>query len=163
MDLKYMEHQEILADMQSKINELRKECYEVTAHEQALQDIDINDNDKLDVEDYHFNKLTSLIQSSKIACKPEGVDGQTEAINLNKLEGNMPRIDQLKDFANSNAYQAPLLRIKMNGSMVEKAYFIYMHALQFSFQFNLDLKYAVRDAGFKVEVSLSSNLTKIAQ
>ena len=61
MDLKYMEHQEILADLQSKINELKKECYEVTAHEQALQDIDINENDKLDIEDYHFNKLTSLI------------------------------------------------------------------------------------------------------
>ena len=47
--------------------------------------------------------------------------------------------------------------------MVEKSYFVYMHALEYSFQFHLDLKYAMRDTSYKISATLCDNLTRIAK
>ena len=79
----------------------------------------------------------------------------------------MKPLDQLEQFQQSNAYKNQDLRCKLCfGSEIDKAYFLYLHAMEFSWEFMLDIKlnFIFKDpAQFKIKANLKQNLTQIGK
>ena len=93
-------------------------------------------------------------------------DARYSSVKLSTIAhcSGLPRLDQLVFFSRSAAYCSKPIQDLLFGHCLDKAEFIYYHALEYNWQFVYHLRYLFNNFGYKeLLANMETNIMKIAK
>ena len=82
---------------------------------------------------------------------------------MDKIGSKYPKLTELAKFKESLAFKTPDLKIRLNGPLFDKAYFMTQHALYVGYRYIVTINNLFRRVGHKNTTVINQNISRVAQ
>jgi hypothetical protein len=112
---------------------------------------------------FFIKKDTELREKRAVIWMDDGTDEVSKkSFKLKNLPQSLPRGDQLQYFGKANVSRSQTMRKYLEGTALDKAYFLTQYALEFSYSYMIKINHRFRNTKYKVNSNTKLNLIRIA-